>query len=176
MNSKNILSAILAVFLITAAGCGEAEKDALADVGAKQQAETQAESHAANFALADIDGRNQAVNPGDGKLYVLNFWATWCPPCRKEMPEMDHFAAAHAQDLVFYGINMQEDSEKVTGFMQKNDYKMHVLLDAAGKVANTYHVRAIPTTVIIDGMGTVKFRKEGMATEKELEDALARVK
>lgn len=178
MNEKNILAAVLIALLLTMAGCGAAEREASESSmgGAQAQANDKAANSAAGFTLQGLDGKEQTVAPGDGKLYVLNFWATWCPPCRQEMPEMDRFAVSHAQDLVFYGINMQEEKGKVESFLKENDYKMPVLLDTKGKAADAYHVRVIPTTVIVDGKGEVKLRKEGMATEKELEGALARVK
>ena len=179
MMGKKVLTAAILALMVMTAGCGAAEQEAsraASSAQAQKQEAPQTVSKAAGFELVGMDGKTQAVTPGDGRLYVLNFWATWCPPCRREMPEMDRFAVAHAQDLVFYGINMQEENEKVASFLKEQDYKMNVLLDTSGKAADAYQVRVIPTTVILDGKGEVKFRKEGMATEKELEDALARMK
>ena len=120
------------------------------------------------FILESLDGSQVSIGQ-PGKITVLNFWATWCPPCQEEMPELDIFAQNNQQKVTFYAVNLQEHSEKVRNFMNKNQYTMSVLLDKDGAVGKKFQVTAIPTTIIVNKHGMVKFRKSGAMTKNELE-------
>ncbi len=121
---------------------------------------------APRFTLKDLGGNAVAV-PAPGRVTVVNFWATWCPPCREEMPELQKFAAANPA-VAFYAVNIQEPAAKVQAFLNQQGYTMPVLLDAGGNVAQTYRVTAIPTTVVVDKDGVIKFRRTGPVTDAEL--------
>ncbi|WP_337470270.1 TlpA disulfide reductase family protein [Acidaminococcus fermentans] len=103
---------------------------------------------------------------------MINFWTTWCPPCRSEMPELNTFAQKHKEKVQFYGVNLQEEGDKVQGFLKDNGYTMPVLLDQEGKAATLYKVRVIPTTVILDEKGNILQRHEGVITAQQLETLL----
>jgi cytochrome c biogenesis protein CcmG, thiol:disulfide interchange protein DsbE len=126
---------------------------------------------APRFMLKDLAENPVAVGPV-GKVTVLNFWATWCPPCREEMPQLQKFVQALPPNVVFYAVNIQESAAKAGGFLEQNHYSIPVLLDGDGVVASTFKINAIPTTVIIDKTGKIRFRKAGGVTQTELEDAL----
>jgi cytochrome c biogenesis protein CcmG/thiol:disulfide interchange protein DsbE len=121
-----------------------------------------------SFILDSLVGEKITVGQ-PGKITVINFWATWCPPCQEEMSEMDQFAKRNQQKINFYAVNLQESSEKVRDFMNKNKYTMPVLLDKEGVVAKQFQVTAIPTTIIVDKNGLIKHRKSGAMTMNELE-------
>jgi cytochrome c biogenesis protein CcmG/thiol:disulfide interchange protein DsbE len=121
-----------------------------------------------SFTLDSLAGEKVTVGQSD-KITVINFWATWCPPCQEEMPELDQFAKRNQQKINFYAVNLQESSEKVSDFMNKNKYTMPVLLDKEGVVAKQFQVTAIPTTIIVDKNGLIKHRKSGAMTRNELE-------
>ena len=122
----------------------------------------------ASFTLDNLAGEKVTVGQ-PGKITVINFWATWCPPCQEEMPELDQFAKRNQQKINFYAVNLQESSGKVSDFMNKNKYTMPVLLDKEGVVAKQFQVTAIPTTIIVDKNGLIKHRKSGAMTRNELE-------
>lgn len=122
----------------------------------------------APFVLEGLDGSQVTVGQ-PGKITVLNFWATWCPPCKEEMPELERFFRNNQQKVDFYAINLQESNGKISEFMNKNNYTMPVLLDAGGAVGKKFQVTAIPTTIIINKHGMIKYRKSGTMTMNELE-------
>ncbi len=167
MNIK-LLAFVLLLAASVAAGCAPApapQAPAPSPAPAAESGVTAGKT-APRFTLAGLAGGAVAV-PEPGKVTVLNFWATWCPPCREEMPELDKFAAANPA-VAFYAVNLDEPAPKVAGYLRENGYKMPVLLDAGGSVAQTYRIRAIPTTVVIDRDGVVKYRKTGPVTAAEL--------
>lgn len=123
------------------------------------------------FALANLEGEKVQVG-SSGKVTVINFWATWCPPCREEMPELNRFSATHRNTVAFYSVNLQESQGKVKDFMQQNGYTFPVLLDSDGAVGKTFRVAAIPTTLIMDNKGVIVFRKSGTVTMRELEEII----
>ncbi|MBP2653400.1 MAG: resA [Firmicutes bacterium] len=123
------------------------------------------------FTLDGIDGKSISVG-AKGKTYVLNFWATWCPPCRDEIPELDKFALKHRNDIQFYAINIEEESKEVADFLKSNNYTFPVLIDKDGAVAETFHVTAIPTTLVVDSQGIIRYRTTGGVTGEELEKVI----
>lgn len=124
------------------------------------------------FSLQDLNGKTVQVG-SNGKITVINFWATWCPPCRAEMPELDAFAEKHKGKILFAAVNLRESAETVKGFINKAGFSMPVLLDKDGRVGGKYGIRAIPTTIILDSNGVIKYRKSGRVTSAELEAKIA---
>jgi len=120
------------------------------------------------FTLAALDGQKITVTPAE-KVIVLNFWATWCPPCRQEMPELNSFYLQRQNDLEFYAINLREDPAKVNNFMMQQGYAMFTLVDADGSVGTLFRTRAIPTTIVVDRNGVIQLRHEGMISKEYLE-------
>lgn len=172
MKPKMIFTALLMSALLVAAGCGGSSGTAQNNAPAAGSQASAQKAQAPGFALKDMAGTSQTVQPGDGNLYVINFWATWCPPCRSEMPEMNAFARKHKEKVRFYAVNLQEEGAQVQDFLKNNGYTMPVLLDRDGKAATLYKVRVIPTTVILDEKGNILQRHEGVATAQQLEDVL----
>lgn len=126
---------------------------------------------APSFALESLDGKTVQVG-APGKPYVLNFWASWCPPCREEMPGLSEFAGKYGSQVQLYGINLQEPTDKVTAFLQQNHYNIPVLLDKSGNVAQSFRVSAIPTTLVVDSKGVIRYRKTGGVTLNDLESMI----
>jgi len=124
------------------------------------------------FTANNLNGENVQVG-GTGVPYVLNFWATWCPPCKAELPELNEFAKAHTDDVQFYAINIEELANTITDFLQNNGYSLPVLLDADGSISQEFRVRAVPTTIVVDSQGVIRYRKTGGVTKEELENVLS---
>jgi peroxiredoxin/outer membrane lipoprotein-sorting protein len=110
---------------------------------------------AKDFALKSVDGANVRLSEFRGKIVVLDFWATWCPPCRQELPTINKLSAKlKASDVVFFGIN-NEGAGTVRKFNEKNDYTFPTLEDPGRKVASAYGARAIPNVFVIGKDGVI---------------------
>jgi peroxiredoxin len=109
----------------------------------------------------DLDGNEVSLKQFEGKPVVLNFWATWCPPCRNEMPEFNELDKQFKKtnEAVLLMINMtdgrRDTKENVEKFMKRNNFDMKVLLDTEGNAAQLYNIRYLPTTYIINSKGVV---------------------
>jgi len=168
---RKTLAALILAALVAAAGCALAsapEKKPPAALAAGTGVTVGKSAPA--FILKGLDGADVAA-PVAGKVTVLNFWATWCPPCREELPELERFARDNPA-VAFYAVDIDEPAAKVQAFMEKNGFTFPVLLDGGGSVAQTYRVSAIPTTFVIDKSGVVKLRKTGPVTAAELAGAI----
>ena len=109
---------------------------------------------AADFQLPNLNGQQLRLQDQRGKVILLNFWATWCPPCIHEMPLMDQlYQGLRPQPFVIWAVAMQEDRDKVAPFMDKHRFQFTTLLDRDGAVSARYKVRGLPTTYLIDCRG-----------------------
>lgn len=127
------------------------------------------------ISAVDLNGAMTDVQ-FQGSFTVINFWATWCPPCKAEMPEFEEFYKENAGKIAFYAINIQESPERVKTFLKAGKYTMPILLDSNGEIARSYRVNAIPTTIIMDKNGKIVFRKSGAMSKAELDKAVALVR
>ena len=117
---------------------------------------------ATEFALKDIDGKTHRLSDYKGKVIVLNFWATWCPPCREEMPSMERARKKLINDdVVILAVNVGEDEDTIFNFTGDYPVEFPLLMDIKGDVIKSYPVMALPTTYIISPNGIVTHRTLG---------------
>jgi peroxiredoxin len=117
---------------------------------------------AVDFTLKDINGKTHTLSEYKGKRIFLNFWATWCPPCRAEMPSMQKiYDSWDKKEYVMLAVNINQKKDMVKKFVDEKGYSFPVLLDPDGRVANTYRVRGIPTTYFIGEDGMIRGRLVG---------------
>jgi peroxiredoxin len=131
----------------------------------------QAQGHAApNFTLQSLDGEPVSLHDYAGQVVLVNMWATWCPPCKAEMPALNAFYEAYqAEGFVVLALNSQEEAATVQAFIEANGFSFPVLLDSQAEVMNQYHVRGLPTTFIIDRNGFIAHIQSGQITSQQLE-------
>ena len=129
---------------------------------------------AANFTLKTLDGEPVALANLQGKVVVLDFWATWCGPCRTELPLIEKLRAEFGDAVEFYGVN-DEDTSTVKKFVKEKDLHMPVLLDSRREVHARYGVRAIPTLLIIGPDGVIRQHLIGSRPEPVLRKAIQTV-
>ncbi len=109
-----------------------------------------------DFTLSDLSGKKVSLSSFRGKLVFLNFWATWCPPCKAEMPSMQRlYQKLKDKGLVILAVDLQEDVKTVQKFVDEHQLGFPVVLDSDGRVGATYGARSIPTTYIIGRDGAV---------------------
>lgn len=135
---------------------------------------------APDFTLSTLDGKKVSLKDFQGKkVVVLDFWATWCPPCRRAMPIVQETSnELKDKDVVFFAVNIDEEKAKITDFIKNTGITLTVLLDTGGNVANSYKVTSIPRMFIIDKNGIIKAGHSGFSAEmkedlkKEILEAL----
>jgi peroxiredoxin len=107
-----------------------------------------------DFSVKDMDGKAQSLKDLKGKIALINFWATWCPPCRAEMPAIESlWKAMKAKDFYVMGISLSEKPATVATFIKTNGYSYPIFLDQSGSIGSQFNVRSIPTTLVIDKSG-----------------------
>lgn len=119
---------------------------------------------APDFTLTATDGRTFTLSSLRGKPVVINFWATWCPPCRKEMPELEQLWQRYGagKDLMLLGLDQAEDVATIEQFRSTvANVTFPILLDRKTDVAQDYGVKALPTTFFIDRNGRIQDVKLG---------------
>jgi len=124
---------------------------------------------APEFTLLDLSGVEVQLSDYRGKVLLLNFWATWCPPCQQEIPMfIEVYEELKDEDFVILAVSIGEGKEKVSGFVSEKGMTFPVLLDSSKDVARRYLVRAIPTSVVVDRDGVVQRIVIGMMHESQL--------
>ncbi len=119
---------------------------------------------ASDFELQDMDEERVKLSDYKGKVVLLNFWATWCPPCVREMPSMERLQNAVDSDkFAVLAINQMETADDVFAFTGQLpiDPTFKILFDTSSKVSQDYAVRGLPTTYLIDKQGNVRYRAVG---------------
>jgi thiol-disulfide isomerase/thioredoxin len=115
-----------------------------------------------DFTLPFLDGAEKTLSAYKGKVVFLNFWATWCPPCRGEMPSMENLYQRFRDDgLELLGVDIQEAPGEVQEFMEEFGLSFPAALDRNGRISNDYGIDAIPTTFIIDREGNIILKAVG---------------
>jgi len=109
-----------------------------------------------DFSLLDINGQQFTLSDFKGKIVFLNFWTTWCPDCRKEMPYMEKLhRRLKGQDFAMIAVNLQEPALRVKNFLKQYQLTFSILLDTKGEIGPQFGIRAIPTTYILDKDGGI---------------------
>ena len=137
--------------LASAAGIGAAAIPAIAAMSA-----------APDFTLKSVAGPNLRLREQRGQVVMINFWASWCGPCRQEMPELNKlYAKYRTAGFVIFGVNVDEDPRQAGELAQKLGLTFPVMFDADKKVSRLYALSTMPTTVLIDRDGRVRYVHNG---------------
>ena len=127
----------------------------------------------ADFTLTDLNGKSWTLKDLRGRVVLLNFWATWCPPCRKEMPDLEAlFRRFEPQGLLILGVS-DEDMATVAPFIQKQAITYPILLDPGRTVNESFHINGIPKTFVYDREGKIVGQSIDMRTQKQFLELLA---
>ncbi len=133
---------------------------------------------APDFTLTTTGGKAVSLSNFRGRPVVLNFWATWCPPCREEMPAIQSFYEKRGREIQVLAVNLtasEKSAAHVKDFLKAGGYTFPVLLDTRNSTAQEYLVRAIPTTFFIDREGIIRDIHTGPMTVEMLEKAVEKL-
>jgi peroxiredoxin len=128
---------------------------------------------APDFALDDLDGRTVRLSDLRGQVVLINLWATWCSPCRAEMPDLVTLYQAYKdQGFVILGVDDRERAQTVADFVARNPMPYPILLDPDSRVARAYGVSYLPASFLIDRRGVLRATLPGQSARVRLENAI----
>lgn len=157
---------IMTIFIIFAVGLfADTSKFAMPKVGYEEG------NVIPDFNLVDLNGKKVSIKNYRGKAVMLNFWATWCPPCRGEMPSME-VLWNKSKDKKFVILAVSVDQKKtsdVVKFIKENEYTFPVFHDISGELSEMFLVRSIPTTYLLDGNGVIVSKESGARDWSDLD-------
>ncbi len=175
MNKRNLSFVILTVLILGSAW-----------IWLNRVTETQASNErpaipvpghpAPDFALQTLDGQTLQLSDLKGQAVVLNFWASWCPPCRAEMPELEQAYQEHQDNgLVVLGVNQGEQQAVADDFMQQFELTFPVVLDQELVASRNYKVNSLPTTFFIDRNGIIRDQVTGQMNTALLDEKIGSI-
>jgi peroxiredoxin len=128
---------------------------------------------APDFTLNTLDGRPVSLKDFRGRPVLINFWATWCPPCVEETPELAAaYEALKDRGVAFIGIGMQDETEKLRQFVEDLRVPYTIVEDPLGEAGGQYRVLGMPTTFIVDQDGVLRKSIQGAVTKDQVMEAL----
>jgi peroxiredoxin len=130
---------------------------------------------APDFTLPDLNGDPVSLSDLRGQVVLINFWATWCPPCRAELPAIEAQYQS-AADLVVLGVNFQEDVAAVGPFVEEQQLSFPILLDESGQVVMEYQARGLPSSVFVAPDGIISAVHLGPMDEDQVAGYVARAR
>jgi len=117
---------------------------------------------APDFQLTNLDGELVSLSDFKGKVVVVNFWATWCPPCRAEMPSMQRaWQALQDQDVMMLAIHVGGNEDKIWSFVGDYELDFPILIDPDSAVADAWPMKGLPSTFVVDPQGRIAYRAIG---------------
>jgi len=155
-----VIISLFVILLITA--CARAGQG-------PQESDVSPEGYQNDFTLFNLEGEEVSLSDYEGKLVVLNFWATWCPPCRAEIPDfIEAYAQYRDRGVQFLGVS-DESRDKLISFVEEYGINYPILIDGSvDTIMPKWKIRAIPTTFILGRDGEVLASFEGMLTKERL--------
>jgi len=125
---------------------------------------------APDLELVDLNGEPVSLAGLSGQVVLINNWATWCPPCREEMPALEAYYRAHKNDgFILVGINSGDQPEQVVDFQREFDLTFPLWIDPTGLALRVFQNNALPSSYVIDKTGTVRFLWMGAVSQGTLE-------
>ena len=137
-----------------------------------QQREIVRSVQATDFTLPTLDNKKQSLSEARGKVVILNFWASWCEPCKTEMPHFQTYYEQHQKDVEILAVNFTKKDQitQVKKFIEQHELTFPILLDEIGETSVMYGAFALPTTIIIDQEGKIVHEILGSLDEALLDE------
>jgi peroxiredoxin len=141
----------------------------VAAFGAVAQAGVGKGQRAPEFSLPSLRGAKVSLAGLRGKVVVIDFWAQWCEPCKKELPQLDKLAKEFAGKVVVVAINIDKQRDNAERLVKQLGISLEVLLDPSGAVAGSYDLPKMPSSFVVDKKGIVRFVHEGFEGAGDVE-------
>jgi thiol-disulfide isomerase/thioredoxin len=135
---------------------------------------TEVSGRAPELSGSTLGGATIGPSDYEGRVVVVNFWATWCGPCRREQPALSRVEAAQPADgAAFVGVNFRDDPAAARAYLEEFDVAYESLEDPSGSIAFRFGVPYLPATIVVDPDGDLRFRVVGAIDDRTLEDLIA---
>ncbi len=166
MNYKIIL-ALAGLGLLVLAGCQTQAQGAASNGGSAPTSVAPRVGYLApDFTLSTLEGDSVTLSQLKGSIVVINFWATWCPSCREEMPRLEAvYKEFKGRGLVVLGVDIKEDKGTVARFIQEVGLTFPIPMDSDGAISDRYQVHGLPTSFFVDREGSIRFLSVGAMSE-----------
>ena len=179
-NKKNIVLGIVVILIIAVIvflqNPFQKSESNIGDLQDNENTGIDIGDQAPDFILNSLEGNQvQLSSFRNKKAVVVNFWATWCPPCREEMPAFEDIFVANSDKLTILGVDLQEDQDTIRKFLLEIPVTYPLLLDPNKDVKDLYNVFTQPVTYFIDKDGIIVDKKFGPLTPGEIEDKFAKL-
>jgi cytochrome c biogenesis protein CcmG/thiol:disulfide interchange protein DsbE len=168
VSKGNILIGVVLVSILALSACSRSESGQAGGIteGVK----------AREFSLQTLDGDQVSLRDYDGSVVLVNFWATWCEPCRNEIPDLESAYQEHRDEgFVVLGVDVQEPADTVENFVTDMGITYPILLDTDGQVLKEYRLGGLPMSLILDRGGMIKARCLGSLSADQLQTYLKQV-
>ncbi|MFA6809405.1 MAG: TlpA disulfide reductase family protein [Eubacteriales bacterium] len=130
---------------------------------------------AENFTLTDSNGNQVSLTDFRGKNVYINFWASWCGPCKSEMPDIQKISQEYKDDLIVLAVNVGDSQNTVQDFITQNNYDFTVLLDTNMDVARQYQITTIPVSIFINKDGVIISKRIGAISESQMKSYIEKL-
>ncbi len=162
---KRIFLPVILIAMLLLAGCTNGQASQGTGNESPKPAARTVQATIPDFTIQDLDGKTFDTKALRGKILIINFWATWCGPCRGEMPDIEKIYKQLGDDVAFIAIDVPEERmtpETMKAFLKEGGFTFPVALDdAQNSVADRYKVGAIPTTLFVDAAGALAYKQVG---------------
>jgi len=153
--------------LLTIAGLAQATPEMIPEEATDLLGRT-----APSFQAKTFDGKDFDLDALRGKTVVLSFWASWCSPCRLELPALSELQSQR-DDIVIYAVNVDRKRSPAENFLRQVQFDLPVVWDNASMAMGQYNVLSMPTMFVVDKQGTIKYRKTGFSRENGLSELIS---
>ncbi|MEJ8544723.1 TlpA family protein disulfide reductase [Brevibacillus borstelensis] len=157
----------MATYLVLVVGTGGSQKETMEELLTKPEVRYQAP----DFKGISLQGEEMSLAQHEGKPVFLNFWASWCPPCQAEMPDLNALYKTYGEQVAFFGINttLNDSEEAARDFAGLYQVEYPIVIDPKGEISKEYQIIAMPTSFILDAKGKIVYKKIGPVTIEEFE-------